>query len=42
MRRLIPFVAAAAAVAITTAYIDLIAGRAQIANMVTGVTAGFG
>ena len=33
MRRLIPFVAAAAAVAITTAFIDLIAGRAQIANI---------
>src|SRR5437588_2095220 len=33
MRRLIPFVAAAAAVAITTAFIDLIVGRAQIANI---------
>ena len=33
MRRLIPFVAAAAAMAITTAFIDLIAGRAQIANI---------
>src|SRR5207302_11318177 len=33
MRRLIPYAGAAAAVAITTALIDFIAGRAQIANI---------
>src|SRR5947207_13398189 len=33
MRRLIPYAGAAAAVAITTALIDFVVGRAQIANI---------
>jgi hypothetical protein len=33
IRRLLPYVAAVAAVAITTALISLVVGRAQIANI---------